>query len=373
MTKQPKQQKLAVRPAYAKVLDDVSQVVESGRRASARAVNAVMTASYWLIGRRIVEEEQGGAARAGYGEELIERLSEDLTKRYGRGFSKRNLFLFKRFFLEWPEQQNSHAIPNGSEILQAALAQSEVLESIGARFPLPWAHYVLLMSVKRPEARSFYEAEALRSSWTSRQLYRQIGTQFFERTMRAKDKAAVLRKGSRPLPEDATTPEEELRDPYVLEFLNLKDEYAESDLEAALIQRLEDFLLELGGEFTFVGRQRRLRIGDSWFHVDLVFFHRRLRSLFLVDLKMEPFEPAHIGPMHTYLNYAREHWSLPGENPPVGLILTAQHRGAVARYALQGLPNPILAGEYHLPEEKRLVQELEKARRAFEERRRRRG
>ncbi|MGC4118384.1 MAG: PDDEXK nuclease domain-containing protein [Myxococcales bacterium] len=372
MTKQTKQQNLVIRPAYAQVLDDVSQVVESGRKASVRAVNAVMTASYWLIGQRIVEEEQGGAIRAGYGEELITKLSQDLTARFGRGFSERNLELFRRFFIEWPANADSAVKSSGSKIPQPLVAELEDLEGIGARFQLPWKHYVILMTVKAKIARDFYEAEALRGGWTSRQLYRQIGTQYFERTLRAKDKVAALRKGSSPKPEDVMTPEEELRDPYVLEFLELKDEYSESELEAALVQHLEDFLLELGGEFTFVGRQRRLRIGESWYHVDLVLFHRRLRCLFLADLKLDPLEAAHVGPMHMYLNYARQHWALPGENPPVGLLLTAKHRGAVAKYALQGLPNLILSGEYNLPSEERLVAELEKARRAFEDRRRKR-
>ena len=152
-----------------------------------------MTASYWLVGKRIVEEEQGGAARARYGEELIKRLSEDLTSRFGRGYSERNLELFRRFFLAWPGG-NSRVVSRGSKIPQPVVAKSEVLEAIGARFPLPWKHYVILMSVKRQVARDFYETEAVRSSWTSRQLYRQIGTQYFERTLRAKDARARSRR-----------------------------------------------------------------------------------------------------------------------------------------------------------------------------------
>jgi hypothetical protein len=157
----------------------------------------------------------------------------------------------------------------------------------------------------------------------------------------------------------------------VLEFLNLKDEYSESDLEDALIQRLEDFLLELGDDFTFVGRQRRLRIDETWFRVDLLFFHRRLRCLVIIDLKLGSLSHADVGQMHMYCNYAREHWTKPGENPPVGLILCAEQRRNEAHYALDGLPNKVMAAEYQtvLPDEKLLAEELDKTRRELEARR----
>ena len=172
------------------------------------------------------------------------------------------------------------------------------------------------MSVKKPEARSFYETEAVRGGWNVRQLDRQISTQFYERTMLSRNKAAMLTKGQKARPEDTLTPEEEIKDPYVLEFLDLKDEYSETDLEEALIRHLETFLLELGDDFTFVGRQRRLRIDDEWFRIDLVFFHRRLRCLVLIDLKLTKLTAGDVGQMHLYLNYARHHWTHADENPP---------------------------------------------------------
>jgi hypothetical protein len=180
----------------------------------------------------------------------------------------------------------------------------------------------------------------------------------------------MLKKGSQELPEDAVTPEEEIKDPFILEFLGLKDEYSENKLEEALIHQLESFLLELGKNFTFVGRQRRLRIGDEWYRVDLLFFHRRLRCLVIIDLKLGKFTHADAGQMHLYLNYAREHWTHPGENPPVGLILCAQKDTAVVHYALEGLPNKILAAEYRttLPNEKTLAAELERSRKLLENR-----
>jgi hypothetical protein len=171
-------------------------------------------------------------------------------------------------------------------------------------------------------------------------------------------------------PGDTITPEEAIKDPFVLEFLDLKDEYSESDLEEALIQHLTDFLLELGDDFAFVGRQRRVRTDDNWFRVDLVFFHRRLKSLLVVDLKIDRFSYADAGQMHMYLNYAREHWMKPGENPPVGLILCAERGAAEALYALDNLPNKVLAAEYQtvLPDEKLIADELDRSRKELENR-----
>ena len=180
----------------------------------------------------------------------------------------------------------------------------------------------------------------------------------------------MLTNGQKALPRDAISPEEAVKDPYVLEFLGLKDEYSESNLEEALIRHLESFLLELGGDFCFVGRQKRLRIGDEWYRIDLVFFHRRLRCLVIIDLKIGRFTHADAGQMHLYLNYAREHWMHDSENPPVGLILCAQKNEAVARYALEGLPNKVMASEYRmtLPDETALVAEIKRTRDMLETR-----
>jgi predicted nuclease of restriction endonuclease-like (RecB) superfamily len=365
-------------PNYDAVLADVVGLVETARHASARTVNALITATYWRIGRRIVEQEQHGAKRAGYGEELIVRLSGDLQSRFGRGFGRANLFQMRAFYLAYREILQSASGELGPTALSAKVqtasglfAGQEGMAAIATRFPLPWSHYVRLLAVRNSEARRFYETEALRGGWTIRQLDRQIGTQFYERTALSRNKSAMLRRGQVPQPGDAVTPEDEIKDPYVLEFLALKDEYSESDLEAALIAKIESFLLELGGDFTFVGRQRRLRVGDAWYRIDLLFFHRRLRCLVIIDLKLDRFTHADAGQMHLYLNYAREHWMLEGENPPVGLVLCAEKDSAVARYALEGLPNKVLAAEYRtaLPKEGALVAEIEKTIHQFEARR----
>ena len=181
-----------------------------------------------------------------------------------------------------------------------------------------------LLSVKTVPAREFYESEAFHGGWTVRRLERQINSQFYERTALSKNKAAMLAKGQEALPEDQVLPGEEIKDPFVLEFLNLKDEYSESDLEDALLRRMEDFLLELRRDFCFIGRQRRLRVGNEWVRVDLLFFHRRLQCLVIIDLKIGKFTHADAGQMNLYLNYAREHWVHKGENPPVGLILCSE-------------------------------------------------
>jgi predicted nuclease of restriction endonuclease-like (RecB) superfamily len=349
---------------YDVVLASVIDVLESARRAVARSVNSIMSATYWEIGRRIVEHEQQGRARASYGEALLQRLSEDLSKRFGRGFSLTNLEQMRRFYIGWKIPQTLSGKSSGrpgSTIPQTLSGESA--------FPLPWSHYVKLMALSDEDARRFYETEALRGGWSVRQLDRQIASKFYERTLLSKNKLAMLRKGTASTDDDAVSAEEELKDPLVLEFLGLKDEYSENDLEEGLITKLETFLLELGGDFAFIGRQRRLRIGDEWYRVDLLFFHRGLRCLVVIDLKLGKFTHADAGQMHLYLNYAREHWTRPGENPPVGLILCAQKNAAVAHYALEGLPNKVLATEYRmtLPDEKLLAAEIEKSRRGLEQ------
>ncbi len=405
---------------YGAVLNGVVELLESARRTSARATNAIMTATYWEVGRRIVESEQGGKSRAEYGDSIIERLSSDLSDRVGRGYSARNLRQMRAFYLGWqiwqtvsaksvstektqslcailgdvskgqtPTDQSPRKIQQtlSAESDQAKIEQTVSSRSqenptfqtgsgkvdvsqIAARFPLPWSHYVLLLKVDNPDARRFYETEALRGGWSVRQLDRQVSTLFFERTLASKNKKAMLEKGSVPEASDLLTAEQEIKDPLVLEFLGLSDEYSETDLENALIEHLETFLLELGGDFTFVGRQRRLRIDDEWYRIDLLFFHRVLRCLVVIDLKLGKFTHADAGQMMLYLGYAAEHWTRPGENPPVGLILCSQHNRAVAHYTIDRFNDKVLAAEYRLalPDEKILVAEVERTQAAIEQR-----
>ena len=350
---------------YQAVFGDVSKIIDAARDSAARSVNAAMTAAYWLIGHRIVEFEQSGEERAEYGAALVERLAEDLTGRFGRGFSRQNVQNMRLFYLSYPPEKIRQTVSGKSVTASVQVGFDDLLTA----FPLPWSAYVRLLSVRNESAREFYETEALRGGWSVRQLDRQIGSQFYERTALSKNRASMLTSGRRERPEDRVVPGEQIKDPFVLEFLDLKDEYSESDLEEALIQHLETFLLELGDDFCFLGRQRRLRVGRQWYRVDLLFFHRSLRCLVVIDLKIGSFSHADAGQMHFYLNYAREHWAREGENPPVGLILCSEKDETLARYALEGLPNNVMAAEYRitLPDETVLAAELDRTRQAMED------
>jgi predicted nuclease of restriction endonuclease-like (RecB) superfamily len=358
---------------YNTIRAGIVELLKAARSSAARNVNTLMTATYWEIGRRIVQSEQAGEKRADYGELLIKRLAKDLSASFGRGFGPRNLAQMRSFYLAWSHGKILQTLSAKSSkpiLLKEIRGQPQPVQDLANQFPLPWSAYVRLLSVKRPEARKFYEAETLRLGWSVRQLDRQIGSQFYERIALSQNKAAMLERVENSSLNDLAKPEEAIKDPFVLEFLNLKDEYSESDLEEALIQHLTDFLLELGDDFAFLGRQRRLRVDDTWFRIDLVFFHRRLRCLLIIDLKVGKFSYADAGQMHLYLNYANEHWIKPGENPPVGLILCAEKGAAEAHYALDNLPNKVLAAEYRtvLPDEKLIAEELERSRRELENR-----
>ena len=325
---------------YEALLQDVTLWIDEAKQQASRTLHALLTVTYWRIGRRIVEQEQQGQQRADYGEHLIEQLAKDLSARYGRGFSRANVFQMRQFYLAYRHKVQT---PSGQS---------------SPSFVLSWSHYVRLLTVSDAAAREYYETEAIRGGWSVRDLDRQIATQTYRR-LQGQPVPALL-----PASSAQHRTEEHIRDPFILEFLNLKDEYAETDLEQALINGLEQFLLELGNDFAFVGRQRRLRIGTEWYRVDLLFFHRRLRCLVIIDLKVGKFTHADAGQMNLYLNYAREHWTHPEENPPVGIILCSERDAAVAHYALGGLANTVLAREYQLalPDEQQLTKQLEATR-----------
>lgn len=350
---------------YDSVHRDIVTLLEDARQTAARSVNSIMTATYWLIGRHITLHEQGGQARANYGELLIKALGRDLSRRFGRGFGWRNLTQMRTFYYAWPLDQILQTLSAKSQTvdeLKPTTNRLPDLKALAQAFPLPWSAYVRLLSVKNESARQFYETEALRCGWSVRQLDRQIGSQFYERAVMSKNQTAMLEKAAVAEPSDTLTAEQAIRDPFVLEFLNLKDDYNETELEDALVHHLTDFMLELGDDFAFVGRQRRLRLDDSWFRVDLLLFHRVLKCLVIIDLKVGNFSYADAGQMHMYLNYAKDHWIKPGENPPVGLILCTHKGAAQAHYALDGLPNKVMAAQYQtvLPDEQVLVDCLQR-------------
>ena len=380
MARRKKTKSLAKDAGYDDLLSGISELLDAARRAAARRVNSILTATYWEIGRRIVEHEQGGQQRADYGEQIVTRLAADLTQQHGRGFSKSNVFQMRGFFQGWEIFQtvsgksearakfDSKAIvqtPSGKiagpvgKVIASASPASVVIGSVDV-FPLSWSHYVRLLSVGQPHARAFYEAEAIRGGWSVRQLDRQISTQLFERTSHSKRQSALLAKAQVPKAEDAVSAQDEVRDPYLLEFLNLKDEYSETELEDALIRHLEWFLLELGNGFTFVARQKRIRIGTEWYRIDLVLYHRVLRCLVLIDLKRGKFTHADAGQMNLYLNYAHEHLTYSGESDPIGIILCSDKDEAVVKYATGGIAAKVFASKYltELPNEDALRAEL---------------
>ncbi len=385
---------------YGQLLTGISGLLEQARRGVARSVNAILTATYWEIGRRIVEHEQGGKATSEYGEKLLERLSADLTTRHGRGFSRPNVARMRAFYLAWeivstPSRQfearakcsalssesgggilptpsaesGGIIVSTPSRMLQTVSAESGFMAIAGA-FPLSWSHYVRLMAVEKPHARVFYESEAIRGGWSVRQLDRQIGTQFFERTSHSKQQAAMLARGQIARPEDAVSAQDEVRDPYLLEFLDLKDEYSESELEDALIRHLEWFLLELGAGFTFVARQKRIRVGSQWYRIDLLLYHRVLRCLVVLDLKRGSFNHADAGQMSLYLTYVKEHLTMAGENDPIGIILCSDKEDAVVKYAMGGIRAQVFASKYltQLPDPETLRQEILATQHALETR-----
>jgi predicted nuclease of restriction endonuclease-like (RecB) superfamily len=340
----------AAAPKYDALIHGIGVLLEDARRNAARRVNSILTSTYWEIGRRIIEFEQSGSKRAGYGKNLLRNISRDLTSRYGRGFDESNVRHMRKFYILY--QKWDAARPE---------------------FPLTWTHYRLLLSIESDNQREFYETECEHAGWSSRQLDRQMNSLLYERTRLSRRKELVLERARSESSE--LSPEDEIKDPYLLDFLDLSDDHSESELEEALIRRLEDFLLELGVGFAFVARQKTIFVGDQRFKVDLLLYHIGLQCLVVLDLKVGPFSHADAGQMNFYLNYFRDHQLNGDDNPPVGIILCADKDDAVVRYALGGLQNKIFASRYRLrlPEESVLRSELKKEKERFLERKARDG
>ena len=367
---------------YDGLLTVVSELLEQARHAAVRSVNQILTATYWEIGRRIVEFEQKGAYRAEYGESLLRRLSKDLVLEFGRGFSEENLRLMRLFYLHYrgrisqtvsgklaaPVSTKKSQTASGflSPPIDSSKTGAEVLQTVSALFPLSWSHYVRLLALDEQAKRDFYEGEAQRAGWSIRQLDRQINSMLYERVALSKKKGELLKKAEES--GNRITAEEAIKDPYVLEFLGLPEQISERDLENALIRHMADFLLELGYGFTFVARQKRLQIGSESYYIDLLFYHRGLRCLVVIDLKVGKFTHGDAGQMNLYLNYLTENEMFEGEESPIGLILSSEKDEAVAHYALGKLTNKIFASRYklHLPDPQILTREVEAERRRLE-------
>lgn len=344
------------------LITDLASLIEQGRKTAVQYVNTALAVTYWLMGRRIVEFEQKGKQRAKYGEATSRRISEDLTKKFGKGFSLPQLKNIRKFYLTYTEKSYTASSQLKQKTKSQTLSSQSVViipNTLSAQFPLSWSHYCLLMRLDESFKREFYEVECIRGNWSVRQLDRQIQSMLYERTALSKRKLSVIAKAH----EKSITlgPEDEIKDPYILEFLGLKDEYSESQLEEALIKHLEHFLLELGIGFTFVARQKRITIEGNHYRLDLLFYHRALRCLVAIDLKIGEFTHADAGQINLYLNYLKDKEKFPEENNPIGIILCSDKKKTVVEYSLGGMSNKIFASKYRLqlPDPEILKAEIE--------------
>jgi len=367
------------------LFDRIVAILEQSRSNVVRAVNSNTVVAYWMIGWEIIKELQKGEKRAEYGKRVIEDLSNRLTERYGKGFSVPNLRNFRKFYLMFQDRKPEIRYPTGSELASdqkryptgselSVPGKGETKNGrslIGFHPDLSWSHYRALMRVAKKKARDFYETESVACGWNKRQLERQIHSLFYERLLMSKDKQGMLLE-ARAEENDSLKPVDVLKDPYVLEFLDLSDtaKMHESNLEQAIIDNLQHFLLELGKGFSFVARQKRMRFGDEDFYVDLVFYNFILKCFVLIDLKIGKLTHQDIGQMDGYVRMYEEYGKVEGDNPTTGLILCSEKNEAIARYSVLNDSKQLFASKYmlYLPTEEELQRELERERRLIEER-----
>jgi predicted nuclease of restriction endonuclease-like (RecB) superfamily len=331
--------------------DTLRQIIHDARKGAYRAVNHAMVEAYWKIGRLIVEEEQAGKSRAGYGTFLLEDLAVRLTDEFGRGFSFANLKNFRQFFLVFPKGYHDGDIPANEK-------------SYTVCSELSWSHYRLLMRVENPAARGYYIGETISQNWSVRALERQIDSLYFERLLASRDREVVVSEAKEVTQPLARRPEEFIRDPYVLEFLHIPttSSYLERDLEQALIDKLQQFLLELGKGFSFVSRQYRISTETSEFYIDLVFYHFILKCFVLIDLKTGKLTHQDIGQMDMYVRLFEDRVKTEGDNPTIGIILCTEKDETVVRYSALNDNSQLFASRYklYLPSEQELIEEIER-------------
>lgn len=321
------------------LVQEVRTVLESARQKVAQQVNNELLNTYWSIGRIICEYEQTSPERADYGKQTLKELSKALTKEFGKGFSRSNLQNMRQFYLTF-----------------------EKCQTLSGK--LSWSHYCELLSISDPDKRGFYEKEAVNSGWSVRELKRQIASSLFERLLLSKGDVnkeqvlALAMKGN-----EIATPADIIRDPYVFEFLGLPEDkpMMESDLERALVQQIEKFLLELGRGFMFVGTQQRVTLNNTHYYVDMVFYNKILRAYVLIELKTTKLTPEAAGQINMYLNYYAAEVNDPDDNPPIGIILCTDKDSITAEYALGGLENNIFASRYvlYMPNKDQLIAQVE--------------
>ncbi len=326
------------------ILQDLRNIIQEAKQRAIRSVDFERVLMYWQIGKRILEEEQGGQQRAEYGKYLLKTLSEELEPEFGSGFSIRQLERYRQFYRIYP--------------IASTL-----------RTQLSWTHYKLLISINNDDKRLYYFEESSKNNWSSRQLERQINSQLYERLLLSNDKTSVLEVAKQEkLPQ---SPQEIIKDPMVLEFLDLKPQasYYEKDLENAIITHLQDFLLELGNGFSFVARQKRIHLDGDDFFVDLVFYNRLLQCFVIIEIKTEKLSHQHIGQLQMYVNYYDRIEKLPHENSTIGILLCADKNDSVVKFTLPSDNKTILASQYqlYLPSENQLLEEVKKEIEEFQE------
>ena len=319
------------------IFEEVKKILQEARNKIYKTANNAMVEAYWNIGRIIVEK-QSGNEKAEYGAALLKNLSKEMTKEFGKGFTLTNLKYMRQFYLTFPK---SHALSD----------------------QLSWTHYRLLMRVENENARNFYIEETIKSSWSTRQLERQITTLFYERILSSKNKEKVSQEIYKLEPKK-NQPEDIIKDPYVLEFLGLPEniDFLEKNLEQSLINHLQKFLLELGRGFSFVARQKRITFDGRHFYIDLVFYNYILKCFVLIDLKVGDLTHQDLGQMQMYVHYFQEEMMNEGDNPPIGIVLCAAKSDSIVKYTLPKGEKQIFASKYmlYLPSEEELLLELKK-------------
>jgi predicted nuclease of restriction endonuclease-like (RecB) superfamily len=325
--------------------NNVKQIIEEARNTVYRAANFAMVQAYWHIGKLIIEEEQNGKQRAEYGSSLLKELSARLTKEYGKGFDESNLRHMRNFYTVYQKQD-------------------------AVRPELTWTHYRLLLRVERNDAREFYMQESIESNWSTRTLERQINSLYFERMVMTRKEGRPLVKAEAEGKKEIMQAKDIIKDPYVLEFLNLKSntDFYEQEVEQAIIDKLQDFLLELGKGFSFVGRQYRIRTEHQDFYIDLVFYNYILKCFLLIDLKTGKLTHQDVGQMDMYVRMFEDKVKQKNDNPTIGLILCTEKDKTIVKYSLLNDSKQIFASKYktYLPSEKELKQEIAREREIVE-------
>ena len=350
---------------------EIKGILTEARQATYRSVNFVMVVAYWEIGKRIINHEQAGNIKAGYGKNILQELSKKLTADFGQGFSVKSLENFRKFYITFSDAQISSALrrklPGAKNQKSYALRRKlndETKPTIhhALRAELGWTHYRLLMRVENVQARDYYLTEAIAQNWSTRALERQINSFYYERLLSSKKKSDVKAEAATEIKKLAASPEDFIKDPFVLEFLNLSanNRFLEKDLEEAILQNLQSFILELGKGYAFVARQKYIRAGDD-FYIDLVFYNYILKCFVLIDLKLGKLTHQDIGQMDTYVRWYEENEKSAGDNPTLGIILCSEKNETIVKYSVLKDSKQLFASKYklYLPTEKELAKEIE--------------